>query len=50
MEQSVSYVDMCESCTCCVSRYADVVKHSATFFAITSLFSEVTTDGHPMHS
>ncbi len=50
MEQSVQYVNMCESPTCCASHCDDVEGCSLTFFAIANFFSEVTTDGHPKHS
>ncbi len=43
MEQSILWcVSVCES-----SYHGDVVGHPVTFYAIASLFSEVTTDSRP---
>ncbi len=46
MGENVWYIDICESPIHCASRYDDIVGHSVIFFAIASLFSEVTIDGH----
>ncbi len=44
MEQSVWCVDVCERATFYNSHFGVVMGHSVTFFAVASLFSEVTID------
>ncbi len=45
----VYYVDLYESRACYISHRDDLVGHSATLFAITSLFAEVATNNCPNH-